>query len=328
MKAILGLDVGATTLAAGFVTLDGHVLHAVQRPTHADGAGTAVKGLLGLVETMVAEAGRRDLTLEAVGIGLPGAIDPMLGTMLAPPCNLVPEFRDIPLVEEVQRMTGLPTFVDNDANALALAEWRFGEARGSRSLVLFAIGTEVGGGLILDGALVRGAHGFAGELHGLVVNLDGERCQCGSRGCLGSYVAGRALAGEAQRQLAAGAPSVVLALAGGDVEAVTALHVFQAAAAGDAMAGGLVDRACAALGAGIASVINSLNPDVVVVTGGVAQSLAPLADTVRRHAADYALPASFARTRIHVIGCDKRSSVRGGAAVVLHHRVSTPAARG
>jgi len=327
MNAILGLDVGATTTAAGLVTHDGDVLHAVERPTHADGAGTAVKTVLDLVETMIAEAERRGLALDGVGIGLPGVIDQATGTMLAPPYNLTRDLAEVPLAEEVHRLTGLPAFVENDANALALAEWTFGVARGSRSLVLFAIGTEVGGAILVDGALLRGAHGFAGELHHLIVNFDGALCECGARGCLGAYVAGRALGAEARRQLTAGVRSSVLELAGGAVGGVTARHVFQAAAGGDAMAHALVDRACVALAAGIGSVVGALNPDVVVIAGGVAQSLAPLADRLRAYVAGYGPALTSPTVRIHIVGGGKGASVRGGAALVLSHRISAPESR-
>ena len=319
-KVILGADVGATTIAAGLVTPAGEVLHTAQRPTHGDGPGTAVKALLALVEEVVADAEQRDLHVDAVGVGLPGVIEQATQTMLGTPPNLLPEFHQIPIADELQRIASAPAFIENDANALALGEWTFGAGRGGDSVAVIAIGTEVGGGVVVDGRLVRGAHGYAGEFHGIVVNVDGEPCPCGARGCLGSYVSGRALAVEARRRIADGARSSMVELADGRGDALTAVHVFAAARAGDAVARAVVDRACTALGAGIAVVMSCLNPDVIVVTGGVAQSLVPLADEVRRRVAEYASPRILPKTRVHVVGGDKRQTVRGGAAVVLYHR--------
>lgn len=320
MSAILGVDVGATTIAAGLVTPDGAVLYTVQQATHAAGPGTAVKTLLALVEELTREAERRRLTIDGVGVGVPGVIDPARGVMLAPPGNGVPELGDVRLAEEIHRVTGLSAYVDNDGNALALAEWTFGVGRGTRSLVLFALGTDVGGGIIVDGELVRGARGYAGEFHSLPVASGGECCYCGVRGCLGSFVGGRAIAAEARRQLAAGAPSSAVRLAGGDADAVSAVHVFEAAVAGDPMAREIVDGICATLATGIGAVVSTLDPDVVVVTGGVAQSLVPLADEIRGLASARALWPAIAHTRIEVIASDKRLTVRGGAALVLYHR--------
>jgi glucokinase len=328
MNVILGVDVGATTIAAGLVTHDGEIAHSVQRPTHADGPGTAVKALLELVHEQVAEAERRRLVVDGIGVGLPGVLDLATGTMLAAAGNSVPEFERVPVAEEIQRVTGLPAFVENDANALALAEWMFGAGRGTRSLVVLVIGTDVGGGIIVERRLLRGAHGYAGEFHSLPVQLDGEPCYCGGRGCLGAYVGGRALATAAARRLAGGARSSLGALAGGDPANVTAAHVFEAAAGGDEIAGALVKRACIALGAGVAAIVASLNPEMVVITGGVAQSLVRLEDEVRRRVAAYTLAPALARTRLHVTGRTKRDTVRGGAALVLYHRVTGAGPRG
>ena len=328
MGVILGVDVGATTMGAGLVTDAGEVLYSAQRPTRAEGAGTALKTLLALVGDLVSEADRRRIALDGVGVGLPGPVDVARGALSAvTQGSHFPELRGVAIADEVERVTGLPVFVENDGNALALAAWIFGVGRGARSLVLFAIGTEVGGGVIVDGRLVRGARGFAGELHGIQVNLDGERCFCGSRGCLGVYIGGRAIADEARRRLDAGVASSVVRVAGGRADAVTSEHVFQAAVAGDTMSRAIVDRACEALGAAIRTMIASVNPEVVVVAGGVARSLVPLADEIRRHGGDTGLTAAFGATRIEVIGSDKSETVRGGAAAVLYHRSHGSATR-
>jgi glucokinase len=318
LRAILGVDVGATTIAAGLVTHAGDVVHSTRRPTHVNGTGTGVKTLLEMIENLWGEAERRDITLDGVGVGLPGVIDPATRMMLDADVNRVREFADVPVAEEIRRVTGLPVVVDNDGNAHVLAEWIFGVGRGARSIVLIAVGTATGGGIIIDGQLVRGSNGHAAELHYLTVDFQGEHCYCGARGCFGSYVGGYPMAWQARRRIERGEHTAALELAGGDPEALTSVHVFQAADAGDATARSIVERACDALGAGIASMISTLNPDVIVITGGLAPSLAPHAARIRGRAAESALPRAFAATRIELVNRSKDETVRAGAALVLH----------
>jgi predicted NBD/HSP70 family sugar kinase len=318
-SALIGVDVGATSMSAGLVTLDGEVLDVVEMGTHVSGPRSAVATLLRVVQQLVADARRQGLALGGVGVGLPGPVDAVKGMMLAVhPKNHVPEFGHLPLAEQIRELTHLPTFVDNDVNALALAEHAFGAGRGTSSLALLAVGTEVGGALIIDGALVRGQDGYGGELGHVPINFDGPACICGGRGCLGAYLGGRLLAEEARRRVARDADSPLLELAGGHADAITSAMVFAAAAAGDAVAVKLVDQACEALAATLAVIVNGINPEMVVVTGGVAPSLAPLVADVVHRAGKYALGPPLANTRIRIAATEKRLTVRGGAALVLH----------
>ncbi|HUF91564.1 MAG TPA: ROK family protein, partial [Candidatus Limnocylindria bacterium] len=170
-RALIGIDVGGTTTSGCLVTGTGEVLSVLQTATHREGPGTAVETVLGLVGELVTEADRRPVTLAGVGVGIPGVVDPRTGAMRSLP-NLVPELSDVPLAERIHAKTGLPAFVDNDVNALALAEWTFGLARNAGSLVVLAVGTGVGGGIIVDGHLVRGHRGCGGEWGHVSVNFN------------------------------------------------------------------------------------------------------------------------------------------------------------
>ena len=315
---LIGVDVGCTTLSGGLVTPDGRVLSATQAPTSL-GSGTVVHTVLGIVADLHAEAQTLGLALEAVGIGVPGLVDGERGMLLYSAGSHVADLHQVPLAERVSAKTGVPTFVDNDVNVLALGEWTFGLGRGAASCVVVAVGSAVGAGIVLDGRLVRGKSGFAGELGHVSIDFDGPRCHCGGRGCLSLYVGGEYIAAEA-RQRVAREPSSLLALAGGDPGAITAETVFAAAAAGDGLARGMVDRACRALGAGLAIAVNGLNPEVVVVTGGVVKSLLPLQDEITRRTGEYALADALAGTPIHFVPGHKSQTVRGGAALVLYER--------
>ncbi len=323
---MVGIDVGATTISAGLVTRAGEVLWTTRTPTHGTGPGTAVDALLGIVHRVVGEAERRELPLIGIGVGLPSIVDVERGTMVTA-VGHVPEFADVPIAERIESLTGVRTFADNDANALALAEWRFGAGRRPSSLVLLAIGTEVGGGVILDGRVVRGHDGWAGELGHVPIDFRGPQCLCGGRGCLGVYVGGRPIAAAARRRLAGDPGGDLLARAGGDPAAITCEHVFAAAAAGDPIARDIVDEASEALGAALGLIVNALNPEVIVVTGGVAASLMDIESEIRRRVRTFALAPSLATTTIVITPGDKASTVRGGAALVLYELERRAASR-
>jgi glucokinase len=314
----MAIDVGATTIAGGLVTGAGDILDVVQAPTHGHGPGTAVDTLFEVVDGLLAKTTERALRLVGVGVGVPGAIDPEKGVMIRPPHHPVPELADLRLGEQISARTGIPAFVDNDANALALGEWTFGVARGAASLVLMAIGTNIGGGIIHDRRVVRGHSGFAGELGHVPVNFDGPRCFCGGKGCLGLYLGGAQMALEAQRRVDPRQPSALLELAGGEVSAITSRLVFEAARAGDPLARAMVDEACGALGASLGGLVNGLNPEVIVITGGVAESLVPLESEILQRARRHAYAAALSNTRICIVPAHKRRTMRGAAALVLY----------
>lgn len=318
MNALIGVDVGATGISGGLVTPEGEVLAVEQRATHVRGKGTAVETLLEVIDATVAEARARGLRVEGIGVGLAGVVNVAAGAMVDFPRNHVREFGGVPLRDRIADATGLPAFVDNDANALALAEWTFGAGRGASSLVLLAIGTEIGGAILIGDALVRGHSGFAGELGHVPINfLQGPRCICGGRGCAGVYLGGRVMARAARRR-ATRARSKLVAMAGGNPRAITSELVFEAARLDDPLAHSLVDQACEALAALLAVIVNGIDPEVVVVTGGVAGSLEPLRDDIVRRAARYAYAMPLARARIAIVSGDKTRTVRGGAALVLY----------
>ncbi len=317
MNAIVGVDVGGTTTAAGLVAADGRVLFETSAPTHQRGRGTAGETIAALIEAALAQATQRGLGVLGIGLGVPGIIDAAAGRVGAEVPH-VPELAGQPLAAIVRERFGRPAFVDNDVNALALAEWTFGAARGARSLVLLALGTGLGAGIVLDGRLIRGVAGFGGELGHSPVKFDGRPCWCGGRGCLAVYASGRGI-GEAARARVAGHPDERLfSAAGGDLMQITAPLVFALAAEKDPLAGEIVDEACQALGAMIGVIVNGLNPEVVVITGGVAASLAPLETRVLRAAGEFAFDRALAQTRVRILPGEKRVSVRGGAALVLY----------
>ena len=298
----IGVDVGGTTVAAGLVTADGQVLEHVQAPTHARGPGSALETIGEVLDRLRDRARARGVAVSGVGVGIPGTVDAERG-VVGVDVNYVPELAGAPLAERLGARVDAPVFVDNDVNALVLAEWAWGAGRGARSLVMLALGTGVGGGIVLDGRLQRGAAGSAGELGHVPIAFDGPPCICGGRGCLKAFVSGTDIARRAEDRL--GRP-------------VGAAEVFQLAAAGEAEAAAIVDEVCRALGAGLAVIVNGLNPERVLLAGSVATSLRPLEARIRASLADYAFAAAIAATRLEILSLDKDATVRGGAALVRY----------
>lgn len=303
-RVVIGMDVGGTLVAAGLVAGDGAVLAHVQQPTHVRGPGTALSTMLQLLDALDDLARRRGLALGGVGIGVPGTVDAEQGIVGAD-IHYVPELAGVALGAIIAERFALPTFLDNDVNVLALGEWMFGAGRGARSLVMLALGTGVGGGIILGGVLHRGEAGFGGELGHVPINFDGRPCICGGRGCLKTYVSGTDIALQGSERLK---------------RAVTSADVFRLAADGDAAAGEIVDEVCEALGAGLAVIVNGLNPERLLLAGSVAKSLQPIEADVRARLAHYAFAGALATTRIEILTMDKDATVRGGAALVNYER--------
>jgi glucokinase len=261
----IGVDIGGTKVAAGVVDEDGGVLALVRRPTPGDVAGTEET-----IAGCVAELTER-YDVVAVGIGAAGWIANDRATVLFSP-HLA--WRDEPLRDVLQGRIDRPVTVENDANAAAWAEYRFGAARGERVVCCITLGTGIGGGLVVGGTLYRGAYGVAGEWGHMSVVAEGRWCACGNRGCWERYASGTALAGDA-RELAAASPVAarrLLELAGGDPAALTGADVTLAAQEGDPAAVEIVTAMGRWLGFGVANLAAVLDPGVFVIGGGVSEA--------------------------------------------------------
>jgi glucokinase len=262
----IGVDVGGTKVAAGVVNEEGLIVEKLQRATPAASPGRTAK----VIGDLVAELQERH-QVRAVGIGAAGFVDEARGTVVFAP-NLA--WRDEPLKKEVADQVGLPVLVENDASAAAWAESTRGAGRGYRHLMLITVGTGIGAGIVIDGALYRGGSGMAGEPGHYRVVPDGRRCGCGNRGCLEQYASGSALVAEA-RELARrspGAAARLLQLGGGSADGIGGRQVTQAAREGDAGA-----RRCFAvvggwLGQGLADLAAILDPGCFVIGGGVSEA--------------------------------------------------------
>ena len=286
-QVLLGLDFGGTKLTAGLALADtGELLARDQCPTPA-GAGPRR-----VFEEMVrlARSLRAGLTPDGVGISFGGPVDPARGVVCI--CHHLPGWEGVPLPQWVEGEFGAPALMDNDANAAALGEHRFGAGRGCDHLLHVNVGTGIGGGIVIHGQVYQGATGMAGEIGHMVVQPGGPLCTCGRRGCLEALASGPAIARDARERLAREPERglKLLSLAEGNPEQITAQAVSEAAAQGDELAQAVLDQAAKMLGLGIANAINLINPQRVTVGGGVIKIGPAWMEKVRAAARADAMP--------------------------------------
>jgi len=281
---IIGVDLGGTNIAAGAMPTDGtREIGMRMAPTHSEeGAEAVVDRIARMIEDVIAqtqaETGADRSDFLGVGIGSPGPLDRARGIVIVSP-NLA--WRNFPLRDEVSKRVSLPAALDNDANCATLGEWWCGAAKGGRNVVGITIGTGIGGGLIFDGKLYHGSSDGAGEIGHTTIDPTGRRCKCGNYGCLEAYASGPAIAERAREELEVDGDSILLEMVEGDASRITAQIVFEASKRGDVVATQVVRDTAHFLGVGVSNLINVLNPDIVVIAGGVTQAGDLLFDPLR-----------------------------------------------
>lgn len=289
MAETIGIDVGGTKIAAGVVTEDGVILEEQRRKTPARDVEATLGAIVGLVKDL---SSRHDV--KAVGIGAAGFVSADRSTVLFAP-NLA--WRDEPLGTAVQSEVGMQVVVENDVNAAAWGEFRFGAGADVDDLLMVAVGTGVGGGVVVRGQLLRGSFGVAAEIGHLRVVPQGLPCGCGRHGCWEQYASGGALVRDARASVREGDP--LLAAAGGDRKAISGPLITTQAQAGDPFCMSLIAELGRWLGEGIASLAAVLDPRVVVIGGGVSEAGNLLLSSVQG-AFDTSLPAADNRPHLQL----------------------------
>jgi glucokinase len=271
----IGVDIGGTKIAAGLVASDGHIVRADSEPTPDDATGIAA-----VVATLVERLLASDVDVGGIGIGAAGFIDVDRATVTFAP-NI--DWIDEPLAEAVGKLVDLPVVVENDANAAAWGEYRFGAGADTDDLLFVTVGTGVGGGIVHRGMVVRGGFGAAAEIGHIRMVPDGRLCGCGQRGCLEQYASGRALVRDARsRAESDDSQAAPLLAVAGDVEAITGQMVTGLARQGDPMCVDLLRDVGQWLGEGLATLAAVLDPSVIAIGGGVADAGDLLLEPVRR----------------------------------------------
>ena len=309
---VIGVDLGGTKLLAGTVDSRLDVHHRAYRLARPDDAQALIDQLVETIQEAL-EAATDDVL--AVGLGIPCLVEPETGVALD--SNHLP-LRGVGVRDLLTERLGLPVVVDNDANAAMLVEWRLGEARGATDAVMLTLGTGIGGGLIVGGRLVHGTRGAAAELGHIMVDADGPPCpgRCPNHGCLEALVSGHAIGAEGLR-VARGVPESALGRALAAGRDITGSLVTELAHDGDVAAIDALALIGSWLGVGIANLVNMLNPDVVVIGGGVIAAGELLLEPVRAVVAERALSPAREHVRIVPARFGAESGMLGAAALAL-----------
>jgi glucokinase len=334
-RQVLALDVGGTKLAAAIVDSTGRVRGFRSIPAERDsGPDAMIERHVALGREVVGEVLGDDskaIELVGVGVGVGGPLDPERGIVQSPP-NL-PGWDDVPLADIMSAAFHRPTYVENDASAAALAEAWWGSGRGCGTFVYLTISTGIGGGIVIDGRLLRGANGNAGELGHISVDYDGWPCPgCGRRGCLEAFASGTNIARRAREAVAEAIAArdvdraePLVTLAGG-ADAIGAHDVAHAAVDGDPLAGDIWSATTDVLGAGVATILDVFNPDRVALGGGVTRAGDQLLVPVRRKALAAALPPAAVAAEVVLAELGDHVGVAGAAAITLERSGSLPVA--
>jgi glucokinase len=307
----VGVDVGAATIKAGVVDDAGHPRSAITVPTEPTrGSAYGLARMCEAVRSAVRTAGVEMHQVTAIGVAAPGLLDIPAGVILET-ANL-PGWRDVRVREHVAAAFGVPTAFQNDANAAAYGEYWAGAGRGCRSLLLLTLGTGIGGGIVLNDRVLEGAHSHGGEVGHVVIEMTNPRqCGCGHRGCLEAYASASAVVARTREALNKGSPSSLRKVPPNEL---SARHVFEAAAAGDALATGLVEETAYYLAMGTANLMHVLDPEVVVYGGGMAAAGEGFLERVRAHVRKLAFPVPAARTHLCYASLGNDAGFIGAAA--------------
>lgn len=283
MKNFIGCDLGGTNLRAAVVNVEnGKVLHQKSVPTLArEGHEAVMKRMAELFLQVIRETDMQKDEIGGIGIGVPGVLDLDKGETLFLP-NLSGTWPHVPLQHTITRLTGLPTALLNDVRSITNGEWRFGAGSGVDTVAVFAVGTGIGGGLVINGQLHLGIGGTGGELGHTMIDFNGPRCGCGNRGCLEAYASGPAIAAMGMKAVSQGLTTKIADLCEYDLNRITPELIAKATKAGDEIAKDIYEKAGFYIGIAAANVCASIGPRRIIIAGGVAQAGELLLDPICR----------------------------------------------
>ena len=295
-KYRIGVDVGGTNVKIALVDFEGKIIYSNTVPTRAEmGYLAGIDNIKQAIKDLEQETGESKSTIEAIGFGLPGQIDYKAGIVKNLPN--IPGWVDIPLSKMIEDEFSIPVRLDNDVRCAALGELNFGAGKGCQNLICITIGTGIGSGLVLNGKLVRGASNAAGEIGHIKMSLkDGPLCGCGDYGCFEAYASGPAIVTMAKEYISGGKSAKYKEMAADGI--ITPYLVAQSALQGDAVSIQIFKKMGEIIGTGLASVVNLLNPEKIIIGGGVADAGDILLEPIRKTILDRAMPIQASSVQV------------------------------
>jgi len=313
---IIGIDLGGTKILSALIDMRGRIIQSVEIPSEAGkGKQRVISNIKRSVNLLLSDREIKLPSVKAIGVGAPGPIQLKKGLVLNPP-NL-PGWNKVPLKKILESKFGKRVVLDNDANAAALAEWKFGSGKGTRNFIFITVSTGIGGGIIINGRPYRGSAGGAGEIGHMIIKADGEKCGCGNSGCLEAMASGTSMAKRAMRRLANNGRSLILDAAGGNRSRITAKSIEIAARSGDRLAREIIDETAYYLGIGLANLINIFAPDMIALGGGVMKAGSLILSPASRIARSLSLSPAREKVKITSAKLRENVGVLGAAALCL-----------
>lgn len=296
MDYYVGIDLGGTNTKIGLLNIEGDILKSsIIKTLSSEGVDKTMERIWGVIQELAKETNINVEDIKGIGMGIPGPVEEQ--SIVAFFANF-PWGTNVNIKEKLEKITGIETKLDNDANIIALGEAKYGAAKGSKSSVTVALGTGIGGGIYVNGVLISGFKGAGGEIGHMKIVKEGRLCGCGQRGCFEAYASATGLIREAVSRLTVNKQNLLYTMIEGNIAGLEAKDIFDAAKEGDAFSLDLVDYEAEYLAMGIANILNIINPETIVLGGGVALAGDILLNPLRKKLEKYALPVTLEDLKI------------------------------
>ena len=293
-----GIDIGGTNIKFGLFNKAGEILYQDKKPTMAQKGRAPLLNLLkNIGEILLLHADEEEFDVKYLGVGSPGAVNHQTGQVVGP-CPNIDDWTGVELGKELNEYLNIPVHVDNDGNSMALAELHFGAAKGALSVICATVGTGIGGGVIVDGKIFHGYSSSAGELGHMIINFDGPECACGNRGCIEAYCSSKYIISSTKAMLNNQMPKIYKEILEDNLDNLTIKKLFTAAKANDEIALKIIENTARYLGIGLAGIMNLLNPEIVVIGGGITDGGAGFVEKVAENIKKYAFFSAVEKLKV------------------------------
>lgn len=316
MNYFVGIDIGGTNVEIGILNAQGDILGKGSIKTESKkGAEDTFNRIWNKTKELAEKLKIKVEGIEAIGLGIPG---PVVNNSVVKIAANFSWNNDFPAKDLMEKVTGKPVKVGNDVKVIALGETLFGAGKGYKNSITIPIGTGIAAGIIIDGKILEGAGGAAGEFGHVVVNKEGYKCGCGLTGCLETYCSATGIVREGRRRLELDKNNALYEVIGGDLEKLEAKHIFDLAKKGDKFSSEIVDFFCEKLAEGVGMLLNIINPEIIIFTGGVARAGEIITDGVKKYLPKYALGMTMENLIFTFGKLEEEAGIKGAAALVMN----------
>ena len=316
MNYFVGIDIGGTNVEIGILNAQGDILGKESIKTESKkGAEDTFNRIWNKTKELAEKLKIKVEDIEAIGLGIPG---PVVNNSVVKIAANFSWNNDFPAKDLMEKVTGKPVKVGNDVKVIALGETLFGAGKGYKNSITIPIGTGIAAGIIIDGKILEGAGGAAGEFGHVVVNKEGYKCGCGLTGCLETYCSATGIVRERRRRLELDKNNALYEVIGGDLEKLEAKHIFDLAKKGDKFSSEIVDFFCEKLAEGVGMLLNIINPEIIIFTGGVARAGEIITDGVKKYLPKYALGMTMENLIFTFGKLEEEAGIKGAAALVMN----------